>query len=158
MFYRVRNSAGVYRWHLSRAVPVLDPEGRISQWVGALLDVHEGKTAEFELRLSEQRLRLAQVAARIQVFECVLRGEHPPAFEQIAVCADTICGYLGRVHPEDEPAVRAELLRALAGDAGRISLRYRTLANEQVGWYICEATRVTLAGNPPISAKIRMDS
>jgi light-regulated signal transduction histidine kinase (bacteriophytochrome) len=53
--YRLRNSRGEYRWHLSRAVPVR-VDHVITQWVGTLTDIHELKNAEEALRNSEQRL------------------------------------------------------------------------------------------------------
>ena len=38
-FLRARD--GTYRWHLNRAVPVLDPQGNIVRFVGTSTDVHE---------------------------------------------------------------------------------------------------------------------
>ena len=43
--YRVRMKSGIYRWFLARGVPVLDPGGRVSEWVGTCTDIDEQKRA-----------------------------------------------------------------------------------------------------------------
>lgn len=149
MLYRVRDAGGVYRWHWSRAVPVRGPNGAISGWVGALLDVHDWKSAETELRLSEERLRLAQESAGIQVFECVVDDATPMSAHQsllksesVQECAEKIYSQLGQVHSEDQLQVRTELLQALSHGAESAGLRYRSIANGQVRWHICQVKRL----------------
>ncbi|RKG65870.1 PAS domain S-box protein, partial [Corallococcus exercitus] len=44
--HRVRYRDGQYRWHLVRALPVLDAEGRVVKWVGTSMDVHELRQAQ----------------------------------------------------------------------------------------------------------------
>src|SRR5680860_1374852 len=53
-----RASDGLYRWHLSRALPVRNDAGQIIMWVGANTDIDDQKRAEEALRKSEQRVRL----------------------------------------------------------------------------------------------------
>lgn len=43
--FRARRSDGEYRWHLSRASPVRDSDGRITQWVGSNTDIHDQKAS-----------------------------------------------------------------------------------------------------------------
>lgn len=45
-----RASDGAYRWHLARAVPVRDEEGRIRQWFATCTDIDAQKQAENEAR------------------------------------------------------------------------------------------------------------
>jgi PAS domain S-box-containing protein len=53
---RVRRAAdGQYRWHLARAVPVKDAQGKISAWFGCATDIDDMKRAEEALRESETR-------------------------------------------------------------------------------------------------------
>ncbi len=40
---RIQNKEGGYRWHLSRAVPIRDENGKILMWVGSNTDIHEQK-------------------------------------------------------------------------------------------------------------------
>ncbi len=55
--YRLRRSTdGMYRWHLGRALPVRDPEGRIIKWFGTATDIHEQKITEEALRLLNEEL------------------------------------------------------------------------------------------------------
>jgi PAS domain S-box-containing protein len=47
---RLRRADGEFRWHYTRAEPMRDQQGRIIQWYGLSLDIHEGKQAQDELR------------------------------------------------------------------------------------------------------------
>lgn len=42
--YRILRHDGAYRWHLGRALPVLDQEGKIVKWFGTCTDVHNQRT------------------------------------------------------------------------------------------------------------------
>jgi PAS domain S-box-containing protein len=54
--YRLRHApTGEYRWCLSRAVPVLGPDGRLIRWLGTSTDVHEQRLAADELRRTSQK-------------------------------------------------------------------------------------------------------
>jgi PAS domain S-box-containing protein len=55
--HRVRRRDGSLGWTLSRAVPLLDAEGRIREWFGAATDVTARRRAEEALRESEARFR-----------------------------------------------------------------------------------------------------
>lgn len=53
--YRVRHVGGDWRWVDVRAVPVLNEDGSVREWVGMNVDVSERREAEQKLRHSEQR-------------------------------------------------------------------------------------------------------
>lgn len=53
--HRVRQVDGETGWALSRAVPILDPEGRIVEWFGAASDITARKEAEVALGASQAR-------------------------------------------------------------------------------------------------------
>jgi PAS domain S-box-containing protein len=44
--YRFRGADGTYRWHLGRAVPMRDRDGRIEFWIGTATDIHDRKLVE----------------------------------------------------------------------------------------------------------------
>lgn len=46
MEHRLRRKDGTYRWHLTRAVPRRDQEGRVVSWVGTCTDIDERKRTE----------------------------------------------------------------------------------------------------------------
>ena len=48
--YRLRSKDGSYRWFRSRAVPIRDPEGKITKWYGTCSDIHDSKLLEQSIR------------------------------------------------------------------------------------------------------------
>ena len=44
--YRIRLRDGAFRWSASRAVPVIDDDGRIVEWVGICTDIHDRRRAQ----------------------------------------------------------------------------------------------------------------
>ncbi|RKK03769.1 PAS domain S-box protein [Pseudoroseomonas wenyumeiae] len=54
---RYRRWDRVYRWHIVRAEPVKDAEGRVTSWFGSGTDIHDRKLAEQALAESEKRFR-----------------------------------------------------------------------------------------------------
>jgi PAS domain S-box-containing protein len=58
--YKLRRRDGTYRWHLGRALPVRDAEGRIVRWFGTNTDIHDQK----ELQEEKESLLQSERAAR----------------------------------------------------------------------------------------------
>lgn len=56
--HRVRRTDGTWGWALSRAVPLPDASGQISEWFGAASDITDRKRAEQELYDAEERISL----------------------------------------------------------------------------------------------------
>jgi PAS domain S-box-containing protein len=44
--HRFRGADGVYRWHVSRAIPMRDARGNITMWIGSNTDIDEQKRQE----------------------------------------------------------------------------------------------------------------
>jgi PAS domain S-box-containing protein len=55
--HRVRRHDGVFRTFAIQAVPVLDPDGTIREWVGVHSDISEQRTAETALRESNEEIQ-----------------------------------------------------------------------------------------------------
>ncbi len=66
--HRVRRVDGTFGWTLSRAVPILDKNGDIVEWLGAAKNVSARREAEEALRQSEQRFRLITDVSPVMVW------------------------------------------------------------------------------------------
>jgi two-component sensor histidine kinase/PAS domain-containing protein len=66
--HRVRRTDGTVGWTLSRAVPVLDAQGRIVEWFGAATDITERKAAEHRQNVINREMshRLKNTLAMVQ--------------------------------------------------------------------------------------------
>src|SRR4051812_48792260 len=53
---RLRRKDGQFRWHLARAIPVVDVKGVVTIWVGTCTDIHENKMREKELEVKNREL------------------------------------------------------------------------------------------------------
>ncbi|MFN3431124.1 MAG: PAS domain-containing protein, partial [Candidatus Sericytochromatia bacterium] len=70
MEYRFkRGEDGAYRWHLGRAVPVRDAEGRAVKWYGTNTDIHDQKMAELALQHANEALASQQEELQMQTEE-----------------------------------------------------------------------------------------
>lgn len=67
--FRLRRADGAFRWHIARAVPLRDKDGRIERWIGTNTDIDEQKRVQQALHESETRLSLAIGAGQLAVWE-----------------------------------------------------------------------------------------
>lgn len=63
---RIRRTDGEYRWHLSRAYPLLDENGEILKWFGSCTDINDWK------KLYQQAEQNAERTARLQAVTAAL--------------------------------------------------------------------------------------
>jgi PAS domain S-box-containing protein len=63
--HRLRRHDGVYRWFLSRAMPVRDEQGQVVRWFGSSTEIHEQKLAEQALRRSDKLAAMGRLAASV---------------------------------------------------------------------------------------------
>jgi PAS domain S-box-containing protein len=106
--YRVRRLDGKYRWMLARAVPLLNEDGKVQEWVGTVTDIHDQRQAEMKLRSSEERLRLAIETTALGIWDQDLvtgRRQWMPEARQILGLAPDVAitrdAILNCVHPDD---------------------------------------------------------
>ncbi len=106
--FPLRRHDGVYRWFLTRAIPIKDDEGKVYRWIGTNTDIDEQKTAEEKLenlvmertkelqRSNEDLQQFAHVASHdlkepvrkvgtfISLLQQELDGQLPPRATQYA--------------------------------------------------------------------------
>ena len=119
---RARRFDGVYRWHLSRGVPLRDAKGQIVRWYNLITDIDDRKRAEEELLRSEAFLAQGEAVSETGSFLWDLETNHIRWSEQLyrlfewetgsSVTLDRIAM---RVHPGDHPDMREMAGRAHAG-------------------------------------------
>jgi PAS domain S-box-containing protein len=143
--HRLLMSDGTYRWHISRASPVCDAEGRILRWYGTATDIHDLSEAQDRLHGSEKRQRIAVEAAGLGVFEWhsaqdTAIWENDRMFEIVG--RDRSDGPMSFrdfldscVVPEDADEVRRALIGPHSGDdAVHLSFRIRRLNDGAARW------------------------
>ena len=122
--YRIRTAEGGYRWLLARALPYHDDDGRVLRWFGTYTDIHDFKTAESELHVTEERLALTLAAASgIGVWDFDVPNDRvtaPGPFARLfgldpaaAAAGRSLGDFLAAVHPADRPGVEAALAEAM---------------------------------------------
>jgi PAS domain S-box-containing protein len=67
--YELKGTDGRLHTLLTHGRPLKDKEGRITKWVGLHLDITDRKKIEDELLKSNERLEMAQKAAKMGIFE-----------------------------------------------------------------------------------------
>jgi PAS domain S-box-containing protein len=69
--HRIRRFDGGFRWHLVRAEPLRDRDGRVVQWLGSATDVHEQRLSRelLEQRVTERTQALRQLLLRVETVQ-----------------------------------------------------------------------------------------
>jgi PAS domain S-box-containing protein len=117
--HRFRRVDGTYRWHLSRAQPMRRADGTVSIWVGSNTDVDDLKRAQFDLRESEGRCRLAMEAAGLGFWDWTIGKTvkwSPEHNRMLGIPPDLHEGsyelFISYFHASDREAVHQALQRA----------------------------------------------
>jgi formate hydrogenlyase transcriptional activator len=112
--FRVRNSAGEYRWFLSRSEPLRAADGTLLCWIGVNFEIDERKKAEFYLAEGERLAHTGSWAFNSAGFQYwspqlfAIHGLDPKGN------APTTEEYLALVHPEDREFVEQEIRKIFA--------------------------------------------
>jgi len=79
IIYRLRRADGQYRWHEGRAEPFRDSEGRIKQWYGVNVDIHDRLHAEQALRATQSKFqRATQLASLAELSASIAHEVNQP--------------------------------------------------------------------------------
>jgi diguanylate cyclase (GGDEF)-like protein/PAS domain S-box-containing protein len=141
--HRVIRVDGTLGWVLSRAVPLLDSDGKIVEWLGTLSDFTERKQSEDALREREALLRESHKIAGLGTFILDLRtGEwkRSEVLEELfgidSSYDHTLAGWLALIHPEDRAMVEGHLTVDVIGRGQPFLKDYRIIrpSDHAVRW------------------------
>ena len=138
---QLRKADGGLAWVQGNAHAVQDRRGRITSYVGCLLDITDRKQAQDQLRNSEQRFRMVLDATSDGVWDRdVVSGTchySPQWAEMLGYSPDelapTLATWENLLHPEDRPRVVSALEEHLQGRAERYVAAFR-MRHKDGGW------------------------
>ncbi len=139
--HRVRRADGAEGWTISKAVPILDTRGEITEWFGAASDVTEQHQAEQALRVSEE-FKLSIIRSSpdcIKVLDhegnllSLEAGHHLLGITDVTPLIGTSWIDLW-LDPNDHAAAVAAVATAVAGETGTFVGFFRNLRGEDKWW------------------------
>jgi signal transduction histidine kinase len=84
--YRIRRHDGMFRWHITRAVPIHGPDGSIALWIGTSADIQDQKSSEQALAqlnaTLEEQVR-TRTAALLEAEESLRQSQKMEAVGQL---------------------------------------------------------------------------
>lgn len=130
--FRLRRADGNYRWHIARAVPSKDDEGRIVRWIGTNTDIEEQRetraklealNATLEQRVAERtadRDRMWRLSTDIMLvadFQARISAVNPAWSRVLGWDEDELVGrsLMDLIHPDDMATTLAEVGKLGAG-------------------------------------------
>lgn len=131
---RIRVRSGAYRWFSFRAVPILNTDGTLREYVGCFADIHERQEARERMRQDGERLRLAFEATRMGMWEWDLTTDQvhlsTEAHELLGTSADAFdveaWKRLEYVHQADRPALKKAACAIVNTEAFELAFEHRT--------------------------------
>jgi len=116
--YRIRGADGNYRYFQGRAVPILNEDGSIREWVGTCTDIHDRKQAEDAIKQSEERYRSLIAATSQIVWTADAEGRCPYLPSWGAYTGQTEAqmvgyGWLDAIHSDDRERTNQAWMEAV---------------------------------------------
>jgi PAS domain S-box-containing protein len=126
--FRVRHHSGAYHWILAKAVPIKNRDGSVREWIGSDEDIHSRRKAEEDLRVNENRLRLALEAARTITWDYDIRTGYitrsPNAPDVLGFGSGSVEEFFSRIHRDDSIRLQDALPQTLE-NGDRYDFEYR---------------------------------
>jgi PAS domain S-box-containing protein len=123
-----RLAGRMYRWCVMSALPLLDQEGRIVKWYGTIVDMHDWKQAQEDLRNSQAELaHMARVMTMGELTASIAHEVNQP-LAAIVASGDSCAAWLSNDPPNlDKARAAASRIIQAATQASEIVQRLRAL-------------------------------
>ncbi len=123
-----RLAGRMYRWCVMRALPLLDQQGRIVKWYGTVVDMHDWKQAQEELRNTQAELAHVNRVMTMGELTASIAHEVNQPLSAIIASGDSCSAWLSNDPPNLDKA-RAATSRMIqaATQASQIVQRLRAL-------------------------------
>ncbi|AKG20413.1 PAS domain-containing protein [Calothrix sp. 336/3] len=168
--HRLRRWDGVYRYMQVRAIPVIDENGTILEWLGIHSDVTEAQRAAAALTENEQLLRLALAGAKAGSWDWNLQTNDvtwsPENYDLYGVSTINTVNtdnwyhiWYNTIHPEDRERVRLEILQAIEQPQVEFQIEFRIVHSQHGLRWLLGRGRFTLnqQGQPIRLSGINLD-
>ncbi|MGJ7506571.1 AAA family ATPase [Variovorax sp. GT1P44] len=131
-----------YRWCVTKALPLLDPEGRIVKWHGTVVDMHEWKQAQEDLRRTQADLAHVARVATLNAMTASLAHEVSQPLSGILTNANTSVRMLAADPPD------------LSGAA---KTAWRTIRDANRAAEVIRRLRAMFSKTPPTKDKVDLN-
>jgi PAS domain S-box-containing protein len=123
-----RLAGPMYRWCVMSALPLLDQQGRIVKWYGTVVDMHDWKQAQEDLRNTQAELaHMARVMTMGELTASIAHEVNQP-LSAIIASGDSCAAWLSNDPPNlDKARAATNRMIQAATQAGEIVQRLRAL-------------------------------
>ncbi|MEO7742191.1 MAG: PAS domain S-box protein, partial [Usitatibacter sp.] len=168
MTFPLRGKDGRFRPFFTLVAPLKDAAGQVVQWFGTNTDVSPLQEAQDNLRIAEERLRLAAMAGNIGIWEWDVEQDAITWSDQVHALHGAAPGgfqggaqdFSALVHPGDRQMMWGKIESALADNSG-FSAEFRALLPDGESRWLSTWARVHQsadgAGRRIIGATISID-
>lgn len=156
--WRVKNTGASSRWLMSRGRPLRDESGRVTRYLGVVIDITERKRAEEAARQSEQRLNFALQASQTGAWSLNVQDRtttrtpiHAQIFGYLNTETDwSLEKFFEHVLPEDRVNVQQCIQAGIAAKSGwSFEVRIRR-TDDQVRWVFIAGGFEGEGGSPQV--------
>lgn len=146
--HRVLREDGSVGWSQSRAVPILDGDGRIADWFGSAEDITVHRRAQDALRESEDRLRVLVEGVPQLVWRADSGGHwtwSSPQWHRYTGLSELESrdnGWMAAVHPDDRAQVMSAWYEGGTAHFFEVECRIRNVDQPDYRWFRGRATPI----------------
>jgi len=157
--YRTSHPDGSVHWLTSRGMPIRDADGRVTRYIGTIIDITERKKIEAELIESQERLNFALDATKAGVWEWNVSADKVTWTDNIWELygleknslphTHRLCE--SNIHPDDRDLLFEKVMSAATKEI-EINIEYRVCHSDgSIHWLRCQGLPKYDAGGQLIS-------